>query len=226
MAILGLDTLLGLDALLGIPPDPAWGCSLANARTLEQMPEDGDRTFRRWLCAFATTAAVDTGTVLALIQSFNLDFAFGVQLDLLGAWMGLPRQGQVSDDRYRTWLRIQALLLSGKDTGKATNILTITRTFLGPTPGKSIFLHNGQYAYELEFPDFEFAGSEVPQLIRFLRIATWAAVQGVISWNLGGVYAYDAASTIPVPGEGLWAYDESDSIPVADHLVWSAIFTT
>lgn len=221
MSILSNSNLLGTDALLGIEASP-WGCSLSGARTLAQMPDPG--VFRRWLCAYASETADGIGVVNVFAGAFNLPGASGEQLDLIGAWINLPRQGIVSDDRYRIWLGIQALLLSGLDVGKGTNILAITRLFVGESPDP-IHLVNGQYAYELSFPGFDF-GSEVPQLIRFLRIATWAAVLGYIYWDLGGVWAYDETGSIPVTGEGIWAYDETGSIPVADSAVWSAIFTT
>ena len=223
MSLLGLGVELGLDAELGLVGELGqWGCSLGDARTLAQMPEFG--VFRRWLCAYTSECAEGLATIDSISGALDLSNASGKQLDLIGAWISLPRQGIVSDERYRIWLTIQAMLLSGLDVGKGTNIIAITRLFLGPTVDP-IVLVNGQYVYELIFPDFDF-GAEVPQLIRFLRIATWAAVLGLIYWVLGGVWAYDEISSIPVPDEGLWAYDEIDSIPVPGHLVWSAIFAT
>jgi hypothetical protein len=168
MSVLGIDNLLGLDSLLGGPGDlGGWGCSLGDARTLAQFPSPG--VFRRWLCAYTSECAEGLAAINTIANAFGLDGASGEQLDLIGAWIDLPRQGIVSDDRYRTWLKIQAALLSGLDVGKSANILAITRLFLGSTVDP-IILTNGQYAYTLDFPDFDTDRAELLARCRDLGV--------------------------------------------------------
>ena len=59
---------------------------------------------------------------------FNLTDAIGVQLDQLGALLGLPREGW-DDDTYRLYLRTQSLLIL-PDRRTVENLLTVARTLI------------------------------------------------------------------------------------------------
>lgn len=185
-------TAWGLGAPWGAPaPGSAWAVALAEDRVLVQHPDQpGTRRFRDWIGSFASGLGDYLDVCDDVEAGFDLDFAVGAQLDAIGSVVGLPRSG-FADLRYRSFLRIQILLLiSAADEranwiGTHNNLLSIARQFIGPASGDPIVLYSAApYSYLLSVPDVDTL-LEMRLLARFLSRATWAAVLGQVVWILG-----------------------------------------
>ena len=169
----------------GVNPGPAFACDLAEDRVLVQHPDaPGERQFRDWICAFSEQAGTYLDAAAEVKEAFDLDTAVGVQMDMIGAVVGLPRSG-FDDTRYRTLLKIQVDLLIGRLpgnpnwTGTVNNLLSICRQFIGAAVIPPVTLQNSPpYSYILNVPGVTF--DELKVLVRFLCQATWAAVLGQV----------------------------------------------
>ncbi len=169
----GLTALWGIESLWGIEPGAGEVeyCALADKRVLIQMgTETGNRNFRDYICISVEPMGEFQDVAEDVASAFVIDTAVGVQLDMIGAVIGLPRQG-FSDSRYKDFLNIQVeLILSHQReeanwTGTVNNVLTITRTFVGVGP--VITLTNvPPYAFTMTIPGL--VASEVPVLMGFL----------------------------------------------------------
>jgi hypothetical protein len=211
--------------LLALVPGLETFCQLADERVLVQIDDENDRVFRELVCVLAEQPGRFYDVTLALRAAFDLDSAVGAQLDLIGAWIGLAREG-FTDTRYRVFLSIQAqLLLSAQRvdsawTGTGENILTIARTFLGPGVDPILLVNEPPYSYELTVPGLVL--SEAFLLARFLTIANYAAVLGLmlISLGIGGVMG---SSSVAVTGAGIMG---SASVAVAGAMIMGTVVTT
>ena len=185
----------------GGPTGDTWACNLAKSRVLVQHADDGFNTATQmdlhdYVCVMAEQAGHYVDVCNDVIGAFDLATADGVQLDIIGAIVGLPRSGQ-PDSTYRVWLGIQIdLLISARPEdpnwiGTVNNILSICRRFIGTGVLDPIVLHNSwPYSYSLTVPgitDF----TTLKTLVRFIRKATWAGVLGQILFLIGDkTYCY------------------------------------
>lgn len=198
-----------------------WACDLAEQRVLHWHPEAGH--LRKWICAFAENVGAEFDTLLEILGAFDVDYAVGAQLDMLGSIVGLPRSG-AGDIRYRTLIKIQIqLLLSAARedanwTGTVNNILTICREYVGPTATPIKFTNLPPKAFVLSIPDVTDT-VDLTVLISFLTKAIYSEVLGYIVialgenalWNDddvvvdgGGIWNDD---DVVVPGGSVWGYD-------------------
>lgn len=198
--------------------------ALADARILAQMAGRPNlRDFRKLICALAIQPGYFFDVCKAVIAALEIETAVGFQLDLIGAVVGLTREG-FTDDRYRVFLEIQTELLlasmrgDAEWTGTNENILRIVRKFIGV--GGTISLQNvPPYSFTLSVPTLTL--SEAPLLLRFIRTALYAAVTGVVTFSLeAGKWASDA---VAVGSPGKWA---SDSVVVAGASSWDTVLGT
>jgi hypothetical protein len=199
-------------------------CELLEERHLAQMSE-APRDFRDLACILARGVARAYDAAITARDSFDLDFATGTQLDVIGSIVGLPREG-FTDDRYRDFIRIQIelLLAVARDeaewTGTCENILRIARTFIGHTPGDSIQLTNHPpYSYELSVPGLDLA--EAGLLRRFLRTATYAGVLGLMLIALDEYVM--GSDSVAVAGAGIMG---SRNVTVTDAMIMGTVITT
>jgi hypothetical protein len=186
-----------------------WAEDLAEQRVLVQHPDlPGQRNFRDWIRCFASGLGAFVDVLDDLETAFNLPYAVGVQLDMIGAVVGLPRSG-VGDTRYRALLEIQILLLlSAADEradwiGTHNNLLRIVRVFIGPGSGTPIVLYSAPpYSYLLSVPDVA-SLLELRILAQFLSRATYAAVLGQVVWIVAANSRWGSVHGA-VADSGLW----------------------
>lgn len=180
---------------------------------------------RAFAAALVEPAALTYDALLGIRAALDVTQAVGAQLDLIGAVVGLAREG-FDDDRYRVFLGIQiALLLSaqredGGWTGTSENILLIARTFVGPV-APSIWLRNAPpYSYVLTIEDLAYA--EAWLLVRFLGMATWAGVLGLLVVALAddSIWASDA---VVVESFGSW---DSATVVMEGMMAWGTAIPT
>jgi len=204
-----------------------FACALSQERVLVQHPDaPGERIFRDWICAFSEQAGDYLDVIQDVKNALTLDTAVGVQLDMIGSVVGLPRSG-FSDTRYRTLLTIQTKLLIGRLpgnpnwTGTVQNIVDICRTFIGPAVIPPVVLQNTPpYAFVLSVPG-GLSLDDIKLLARFVCKAIFAAVLGQIIFDLDGtVYCY--VITADTPFAGIYCYAVAADTPGAalyDHVV-------
>jgi|GEM_PF-2387085 len=207
----GWATTWGLGAPWGAPHTGAdYACELMNERVLVQHPDaPGERKFRDWLCCFAEQAGEYMDVVQEVKTAFKLETAVGVQLDVIGSLVGLPRSG-ASDTRYRLLLEIQIeLLLSAEPdkpnwTGTVNNILSICRRFIGTAVvSPVIYQPTPPYGYMLQVPNYGTL-ADLQTLIRFLCKATWAGVLGQIIIIVGTDDSLWDSTHGAVANSGVW----------------------
>jgi hypothetical protein len=187
----GIKAKWGVNTHWGIDKDPneVEFCEKADERVLVQMDDTvGNRKFRDFICELVGPLGHYASVAEDVEGAFDIDTAVGIQLDMIGAVIGLPRQG-FSDLRYRVFLNIQVdLILSAMRneanwTGTHNNILRICRTFIGDTEPLPVLLSNiPPYSFVLSVPNV--AGSELDLLIRFVCIALYAGVLGQVMTTL------------------------------------------
>jgi len=206
-----------------------WACDLARDRVLVQHPDDGANTATQmdlhdYVCVMSEQAGHYLDVCNDVIGGFDLPTAVGVQLDVIGALVNLPRSGQ-PDAIYRNWLGIQIdLLISAKPenpnwTGTVNNLIRIARRFIGTGVLSPVVLTNSwPYSYVMTVPGIvDFVS--LKQLVRFLCKATWAGVLGQILFLLDThVYCYLIEADTPdagvfcylveadTPGSAVWAH--------------------
>lgn len=164
-------------------PSPETLCDLAKARVWSWTPQDGNTV--DFLCALG---AVQNGlfidTLNTIKAAWSLDSATGDRLDRIGEIIGLPRSGY-SDDRYRLFLRIQALIILARADdeqprpGSHEGLIRIARTFIGSgVVAPIVLLNTWPYGFVMSVPGVTF--TEAQQLARFLTQAVDAGVSGLI----------------------------------------------
>jgi hypothetical protein len=218
----GLGSPWGLGFPWGAPQTGAdWGCETAQTGILSQS-RGGN--FSDWMCAFGEEIGSDFDIITDIINGFDLDYAVGAQLDVLGSILGLPRSG-FGDDRYRTFLLIQRDLLlgaaseDGNWTGTGENIIWICRRFIGPASGDPVVAKTTPpYAFNLTVPDIP-NQLETLILVSFLRKAIYLGVLGYIEFAADGD-PYWASASVAVTSSGIWA---SYSVVVAGAADWSYV---
>lgn len=172
-------------------------CDFVQTRILSQMDATvGNRDFRDFMCIVTepfgefVDVAQDVGT------AFDLDTAIGIQLDMIGNVIDLPRSGVTDDEFYRTLLRIQTTILQGQTdgdwTGSVNQILGMVRTFIDFFGGGSPIVYTAvpPYAFQLDIPA-TLTGPEFGVLFRLICKALYAGVLGFI--------------VLVEPGDNLWA---------------------
>jgi hypothetical protein len=213
--------------LLELAPNLQTFKELADCRALVQMDDStGTRNFRDLLRVIACQPGRFYDACNGLKAALELETAVGAQLDLVGAIVGLAREG-FDDDDYRRYLTIQVELLLANERGEAMwtgtveNILRIARTFIGPG-GPAITLTNlPPYSYHLDLPAGVLTIDEAKLLARFLTIATYAAVLGFFEVSLSAdTWGSDAVAVGTV---GTWG---SASVVVAGASIWDLVITT
>lgn len=203
----------GGSVLVALVPDLETFAELADERTLSQFDDtEGNRVFRDFAAILAEGAGRFRDVAMAVRAAFDRESAVGAQLGMIGAVVGLPREG-AEDERYRVLLDIQIeLLLSaerddGQWTGVSENIIRIARKFVGDlVPVGGVVLENVQpYDYQLTLVEglATLDLDAMKQLMRFLRAAAFAGVRGV------AIAAHDVwgADTVDVPHAGMWGAD-------------------
>lgn len=171
----------------GADAGPAEMCELADSRILVQMDDTpGTRNFRDFMCVLVGPFGHALDVLDDIESAFDMDTAVGDQLDKIGAWIDLPRQG-FGDDRYRTFLQIQRDLIRGAAvdqvnwTGTHNNTLTMVRTFIGVGVPQPIILTNyAPYTFTISIPGI--LAEEVPLLTRFICKSLYAGVYGFVSF--------------------------------------------
>lgn len=217
----------GGGSLLSLTPDLTTFAELADERCLVQMDDaTGNRRFRDFMQVLADGAGKFRDVCIAMRSAFDPAHASGEQLDMIGAVVGLPREA-ATDARYRVLLGIQIDLLvagnseSGHWAGTCESVLAIARRFLDSAAGTIYLRNQNPYDYLLTLTPV-MTLDEVQRLTRFLRIARYAGVRGVIvgGYSTGDVWGSDA---VAVTGAGLWG---SDSVAVTDASSWGMVDST
>jgi hypothetical protein len=226
MAEYGTGYFSGTSAFWGATGGADWACQLSDERVLVQHPDaTGERQFRDWICAFSRQAGQYLDVADAVKNAFRLETAEGMQLDMIGSVVDLPRSGE-TDARYRTLLDIQIeLLISNRPgvpnwTGTINNILRICRKFIGTgVLAPIVLLNTPPYSFVLSVPGV--STSELDVLIRFLCQALYAAVLGqVIVLPSGGGNNLWGSVHGAVTGQGIWC---SSHGAVANCALWSHV---
>lgn len=210
----------------GAAVGPVYACQLTEDRVLIQHPDaTGERQFRDWICRYNQHAGEYIDVCAEVKEAFDVDTAVGVQLDMIGSLVGLPRSG-FDDPRYRTLLKIQINLLIGSRpgnpnfTGTVNNILRICREFIGVAVSDPVVLQNAPpYGYVLTVPGVTL--SELEILIRFICQATFAGVLGQVI-VVSDTQSYWGSTHGAVSGSGIWC---SDHGAVANCATWAHVVT-
>ena len=217
----------GLGLTWGLPPapGPAALCTASDARVLVQMDDDpANRKFRDFLCDLVHDAGVFQDVALDVQGAYDLAVAQGFALDAVGSFVGLTRQG-VDDNDYRRYLQIQVELLisaardEAKFTGTHANILTIARKFIGTGVALPIWLQNlPPYFIVLNLPSITVPEAQI--LVGFIRLALFAAVDGVMLLGLSPSSQWDSVSVGPLPNGGIWG---SASVAIPGPAKWGSV---
>lgn len=213
--------------LLTFDPNITTFCELADARVLVQMGDaPGNRNFRDLMCTLSIQPAIYFDVCTGVKAGLELETAIGAQLDLIGAIVGLAREG-FTDDRYRVFLTIQTelLLSASRDgaewIGTIPNILRIARAFITDAVGGTItYTPILPYGFKLDLP-VVLPVNEILLLFRFLQTAVYAAVLGLFEFPLDGD-TWGSASVV-VATAGTWG---SASVVVAGASTWDLVVTT
>jgi hypothetical protein len=128
-------------------------------------------------------------------EAYRIETALGVQLDAIGAWVGLAREGRPDED-YRLWLQAQLLVL--RTAGRAQDLETILTLVAG--------------AAELELLDFvgyvQFSAAPLVRAEQVYAILHRAKAAGV---RIGLVYSeYEDLILFGTPAE--YTYDATVGI--------------
>ena len=222
LSLWGLGDTWGIQAL----PGPDKYCTIADERVLAQMDDTpGTRNFRDMLCDFVFAMGTFEDVAIDVGEAFDVDVAQGVQLDAIGAVVGLPRQG-FGDTDYRRFLNIQIdLLLSGaRDeanwTGTHENILAISRTFIGVAAGPIVLINLPPYSFLLTVPTI--TGAEMAVLATFICKAIYAGVLGQAITILASDSLWDSDAVGPIADGGIWG---SASVAVVPNSTWNTVIT-
>jgi len=132
-------------------------------------------------------------------EAFDLATASGAALDIIGGFVGVPRDGR-SDIAYRAY--IYARILANSSDGARETIYEIVRVLIGPEPLVEIVLgyHEGHPAHfdlliadeRLRFP-WDAAGEEPPEVVAVaVSDAVALAISGGVSFTLFYQYGDDA----------------------------------
>ncbi len=197
-------------------------CQNATDRLLIQMDDDfANRKFRDLICILARPYGKYLENVEDIRNAFDTDTAAGEQLDLIGKLIGLPRHS-FTDDRYRTFLRIQRDLISSQgDAGEVNNILRICRTFVGPGPSIQI-INLTPYSFLLSIPSLT-SSTEFDLLISFLCIALYAGVLGQVITSLGPNSLWNSDQVTITEG-AVWC-SAHPGVSIPDCAVWGMVTT-
>lgn len=207
---------------------PEEACANARESVLSQMSDiatpPGNQNLRDLVCKLAEGHGHFRDVLNDILLAFDIDTAFGEQLEILGSVIGLPRNG-FADPRYRVFLKIQAelLLAAASDekarTGSIVNGLNIARTFIGDAVALPVVYLGGLFDYILTVPGVATV-AEMQLLARFLCIATDMGVLGQIIFILPGGQVWDTTHPPgPLPGGGIW--NTSHPVVVAGGGIWS-----
>jgi hypothetical protein len=135
-----------------------------------------------------------------VLGAFDVDAARGTQLDVVGGFVGVPREAR-SDVAYRAY--IKAKILGNASDGAAETILRIARTLLGPDVLSLTYVpgwvenHPAHYSLEiaastLRFP-WDVSSEESPDVVaRAVADAIFVATSAGISLTLFYQYTDDA----------------------------------
>lgn len=211
------------------PTGETWACELAKSRVLVQHPDDGLNTATQmdlhdYVCVMSEQAGDFLEACNTVEKAFDVETAVGVQLDMIGAVVGLPRSGY-EDATYRNWLGIQIdLLISAlagnpNAVGTINNILRICRRFIGPGPVPILLTSSWPYSYLLSVPGLTI--DEFKLLARFVCKATWAGVLGQIIFLLDDkTYCYLIEADTPTAGTYCYLTEaDTAGSAVYDHLI-------
>jgi hypothetical protein len=185
-------------------------CDFVQTRILAQMdPSVGNRDFRDFMCIVAEPFGKYVDVAKDVAGAFDLNTAVGVQLDMIGSVIDLPRSGITDDEFYRALLKMQATILMGQTdgnwTGSVNQILTMVRTFIdfvSPTAMPIVYTLVPPYAFTLGIP-IVMTGAEFSILFRLICKAIYAGVLGYIE--------------IVPTGDNLW--DSSHGV-AANSAIW------
>lgn len=131
----------------------------------------------------------------------NLDSASGVQLDVLGRILGLPRGG-LDDDSYRTHLRAQILLL--RSSGTADQILAII--VAAHTDATPVLTESYPAGFTVRVGTVVLTALEAALLASFVRKGRAGGVRAVMEWNPQAESATFTWDTVGLGWDnGLWA---------------------
>ena len=201
-------------------------CDLAEQRVLVQMDDTiGNRRFRDLMCILAGPFGIYTDVMADLKTAFEIDTAIGVQLDIIGSIIDLPRSG-LTDDRYRVFLSVQTDVLLGQVTGDWTgsvnNILAMVRTLIGTGIATPIdYILHTPYTFELVIPGF-LPVTELRLLFRLICRAIYAGVLGFIAFVPLGANRWQYTDFSVADG-GVWCYTDGS---VADCAEFSYVIPT
>lgn len=185
-------------------------CALALARLAQQFR--GRPHIEDLVCTFASRwdgpeqALQDVRTYRALDQ------AFGIQLDLLGAWLGLLRSGQ-TDAVYR--IRLQAQVQVNASHGRPNELIDILTVLdAGFSPG-AIYLREAATAVVILHCLVPGGSDYLGELfVRFLRQAKAVGVRLILEYEESGpqlfTWRHSDGHLDPPPansgwGAGIWA---------------------
>lgn len=188
-----------------------------------KTPAQAQHNFHDMICVMVEPLGVIREVMNLVKNAFDLSTAVGDQLDKIGSVMGLPRQGY-PDARYRVFLEIQRdLLLSSRRgeanwTGTGNNLISIARTFVGPTVNPIILQNLPPYAYQMSVPTL--TGNDGDILARFLCRASYGGVVGNLSFTTAVISVWGSETAgPPIANSGNWD-SESAGPPITDPLVW------
>ncbi len=158
-----------------------------------------DITDRRWSRMI--------GILEQIRVAYNLDSAVGVQLDVIGAQLGLERQG-MNDARYRRALRVQQLIMAST-VNTTASVLAVFEAWI-TTPAE--YYRNVPPAHiEISGP---ISAADAYLLRRFLRAAAPAGVTlSIAGWAPGTTPLIVDSIAVPVADPGVI---DSVASPVAD----------
>lgn len=94
--------------------------------------------FLAWQEAFAAECNKLETAIFELMEEYNIDHGMGIQLDIIGNILGLPRYGR-NDESYKTILKIKAEINSSSGTPEA--IIKTAEKLYNATDVQLVFIY-------------------------------------------------------------------------------------
>lgn len=143
--------------------------------------EPGESNTQKLIRVLMSPAADLENTQLAVLNNLNIDNARGFLLDIIGKWVGRPRNGVADDEIYRRYVRAQ--VSANKSDGIINDILTVASLVIDDEDAVLTLHNEGTAAYRLSV-DGIITTIEIATVLAALIVkATAAGVRPIIQWS-------------------------------------------
>lgn len=143
--------------------------------------EPGESNTQKLIRVLMSPAADLENTQLAVLNNLNIDNARGFLLDIIGKWVGRPRNGVADDEIYRRYVRAQ--VSANKSDGIINDILTVASLVIDDEDAVLTLRNEGTAAYTLQVGAIALTLEIARVLVQLLLKATSAGVRMVVEYS-------------------------------------------